>query len=210
MKHFAILISFAAALAVATAVSQRVQSQEAGAGAAEAAATPKPLSEVETTINQLVEVVQEFPGADQKVQRRQAMLKVIQPRFDFKEMSMRSLGDKWPTLTPEQQKEFVDAFSDLLAKTYLNRLERIEPGMVSYKGEKTRGNKAQVKTTVSYENDVFPLDYRLVYSDGQWKVYDVIIENIGLVQNYRHEFAGIIRKEKFDGLMRRLREKGKE
>jgi phospholipid transport system substrate-binding protein len=176
-------------------------------GVVAAQASIRPLGEVKATIDDLVKVVQQFSGGNQVAERRDHMLKIVRPRFDFREMSMRSLGEKWPTLSQQEQKEFTDVFSDLLASTYLKRIENIQAGMVQFKDENVRGSRAQVRTVVHYQDDVFPIEYRLLLEDGQWRVYDVIIENIGLVQNYRHEFAGIIRREKFTGLMQRLREK---
>ena len=79
--------------------------------------------------------------------------------------------------------------------------------MVEIKNTQVKDPKALVKTIVNYKGDTFPLDYRMLNRDGSWKVYDVVIENIGLVSNYRNEFAGIIRKKKFSGLMEMLKKK---
>ena len=122
-------------------------------------------------------------------------------------MSKRSLGPTWNLVTPAEQEEFVKVFSELLAKTYLARIEFIEPNTVKIESEQVTEPKALVKTMIHHKGDIFPLDYKLVNVDKVWRVYDVVIENIGLVANYRNEFAGIIRKEEFSGLMRRLKEK---
>jgi phospholipid transport system substrate-binding protein len=83
----------------------------------------------------------------------------------------------------------------------------LERNMVTIKDQKQRDNKAFVQTDVTYKGDTFGLDYKLIDRSGTWKVYDVIIENIGLVANYRNEFAGIMRKEKFSGLLSKLEKK---
>jgi phospholipid transport system substrate-binding protein len=171
--------------------------QTAGAGAA------GPRDTITRTIDQLVAIVEANPGDQNQEQRRKKMREAITPRFDFQEMAQLSLGPQWAKITPEERTEFVNIFSELLAKTYLNRIGSIQRGMV----KKLKEPKALVRTTVDYKGDVFPLDYKLINRDGSWKVYDVIIENIGLVVNYRNEFAGIIRKEQFSGLMQRLRDK---
>lgn len=165
------------------------------------------LKQVEQTVDEVIEVVKMYRDDKQLDQRRAKLREVINPRFDFEEMSKRSLGAYWKEISPEQQKEFVRVFSDLLARTYLSKIETVEEGMVKFDGEKLDPPRALVKTTIKYKGDNFPLDYKLLNSSGSWKVYDVVIENIGLVANYRNEFAGIIRKESFDGLMKRLREK---
>ncbi|RIL09909.1 MAG: organic solvent tolerance ABC transporter substrate-binding protein, partial [Proteobacteria bacterium] len=147
------------------------------------------------------------PALRQVKERREKLRAVIQPRFDFQEMSKRSLGPYWNEATPAQRTEFVDVFSELLARTYLGRIETVRTGMVKIDNEAVDFPKAVVKTTVTLKGDAFPIDYKLQSTDGNWRVYDVVIENIGLVANYRNEFAGIIRKEKISGLISRLKDK---
>lgn len=167
------------------------------------------MGEVRATLDEVIKIVTAYPTEKQLEQRRSKLREVINPRFNFEEMSKRSLGTYWKEINADQQKEFVQVFSDLLARTYLSKIETVQEGMVKFDSEKVDFPRALVKTVVKYKGDNFPLDYKLLNQEGNWKVYDVIIENIGLVANYRNEFAGIIRKESFDGLMKRLREKGK-
>lgn len=170
-----------------------------------------PKIEINGTINQIVDTVTKFPGDTGAKDRRDKLREIINPRFDFSRMAQLSLGANWNEITAEDQKEFTAVFSDLLAKTYLSKIETVKPGMVSVETETldSTGQKATVKTLVTNKGDVFPIDYKLLNNSGEWKVYDVVIENVGLVVNYRNEFAGIIRKEKFSGLMQRLRDKSK-
>ena len=174
-------------------------------------ATPGgPLEAIKATVDQVVAINESLPGDASLTQRREKLRAVITPRFDFDEMARRSLGTNWSAINADQQAEFVKVFSDLLAKTYLARVESAKTGMVKIENEKiTPGNPsvAVVKTQVMSKGDSFPIDYKLVDEHGTWKVYDVVIENIGLIVNYRNEFSGIIRKDKFDGLMARLRER---
>jgi phospholipid transport system substrate-binding protein len=175
--------------------------------AAAVAPAPSPKAEVEAVISEVVRIAQALPGDQNTTKRRAELREVINPRFDFEEMAKRSLGAEWRNCTPDQQKDFVDVFSGLLSRTYLSRIETVKPGMVTIDSEKLDGAKAVVRTTVNHKGDEFPIEYKLLNEAGTWRVYDVVIENIGLVANYRNEFAGIIRKEKFDGLMSRLRAK---
>ncbi len=171
------------------------------------AAANAPLAAVQQTVNTVIDIVESMPKEEQREARRTKLTAAIAPRFDFAEMSKRSLGTFWAECTPEQQREFVEVFSKLLSSTYISRIEAVKRDTVTYKGESIDPPKATVKTLVTNKGDSFPIDYRLMQISGDWKVYDVVIENVGLVANYRNEFAGIIRKEKFDGLMKRLREK---
>lgn len=171
------------------------------------AAPSDPKVMMEKTIEELVKIVESLPGDEQVEARRAKMREVLTERFDFEEMSKRSLGKYWKKYSEAQQGEFVKLFSDLLAKTYLDKLDAVEKDMVTFDSAKIKPPKALVRTTVKYKGDTFPLDYKMLDRGEQWRVYDVIIENIGLVSNYRNEFAGIIRKDKLDGLLTKLREK---
>lgn len=169
------------------------------------AETPKVL--MERTVHELLAVVKANPGDENRPYRHIEMRKIIEPRFDFQEMSRRSLGPYWNKIDAAQRTEFVSLFSELLARTYLNRIDNIDNSEVNVTGERVKAPKALVRTEVTFQGDEFPIDYRLVEKEAHWRVYDVIIENIGLVANYRNEFAGIIRREKFSGLIDRLRSK---
>lgn len=165
-----------------------------------------PLKEIEKTVDELVAVIQATTSVSAQI-RRDKLRTVINPLFDFEEMAKRSLGAHWKEITVEEQQEFVHVFSDLLARTYLTKIETLKPGMVKFDSERVESPRALVKTFVENNGDKFPLDYKLLDRSGSWKVYDVVIENIGLVANYRNEFAGVIRKETFAGLLKKLKEK---
>lgn len=169
--------------------------------------TPK--QSVEKTIDGIVKAVAESPGDEKTKERRSKLRDIINPRFDFDKMAQLSLGAAWKDINGDQQKEFTSTFSNLLAKTYLVKIETVKAGMVSIETESVdeTGQKATVKTLVKSKGDVFPIDYKLLNENGEWKVYDVVIENIGLIVNYRNEFSSIIRKDQFAGLMLKLKEK---
>jgi phospholipid transport system substrate-binding protein len=171
------------------------------------AAAPSPMQAVQKTIDEVLKVALTLKGDENKTKRREQLREIIAPRFDFSEMAKRSLGASWLKMSTTQQDEFVTVFSSLLGRTYLERVETIEEKMVTIDSENVSMPKALVKTSVHRKGDVFPLDYRLHFQDNQWKVYDVIIENIGLVSNYRNEFSGIIRKDGIDGLISKLKDK---
>lgn len=173
------------------------------------AESPSPKAEIQKTIDSIISTVQANPGDAGKGPRRQKLREIINPKFDFDEMSKRSLGSNWVDITPAEQKDFTTVFSELLARTYLSKIETVKPGMVKVESEQVDGTKAIVKTVVLSQGDTFPIDYKMMYRDNGWRVYDVVIENIGLVANYRNEFSGIIRKDKFSGLMEKLRAKVK-
>ena len=171
------------------------------------AGTPSPSAEMEKTVDSIISIANTYSSDDQKDIRRAKLRELINPKFNFAEMSKRSLGPNWKNLSKQEQSEFTEVFSELLARTYLSKIETVKPGMVEVKGEQVRIPRAIVKTVVTSKGDKFPINYKMALKDNAWQVYDVVIENIGLVANYRNEFSGIIRKEEFSGLMARLRKK---
>jgi phospholipid transport system substrate-binding protein len=171
------------------------------------AISSSPKDEMQVTIDAIIKIVEANPEESQRDLRRTKLRELINPKFNFAEMAKRSLGQNWNEIKPEEQQDFVTVFSELLARTYLSKIETVKTGMVQIDSENIVDQKAVVKTTVMNKGDKFPIDYKLLFSAGRWQVYDVVIENIGLVANYRNEFAGIIRKESFAGLMERLRKK---
>ncbi len=173
--------------------------------AAPVATSPK--AEMQKTIDDIIAIAEANQGDAAKTVRREKLRTLINPKFNFAEMAKRSLGPNWNEITPEEQKDFTTVFSELLARTYLSKIETVKPGMVKVESEQVDSTRAIVKTTVTSKGDTFPIDYKLSLSNNVWQVYDVVIENIGLVANYRNEFSGVIRKEKFDGLMTKLRKK---
>jgi len=171
----------------------------------------KPLSAAGITVKATVESVRKTVIDGQSLTAAvldKKLRDIIAPVFDFREMSRRCLGANWKKGTPDQRKEFIELFSDMLARNYLKKIrENAKDSEFSLLSEKTNGKKAKVRTNVTYDGQDVSIEYRLRNKKNAWRVYDVIIENIGLVSNYRSEFSGIVKNEKFDGLLRRLRAK---
>lgn len=207
LKNRIFPIAFVIVAAFTAATLPVVANADPAASSAATADATSAIDQVRNTIDQVVKIVESLPGESNLSARRKQLRTLLDTRFDFEEMSKRSLGTYWKERTPAEQQEFVSLFSDLLAKTYLVRIEEVKSGMVRIKGENTDGTRATVKTSVQSKGDTFPIDYKLINQKGNWRVYDVVIENIGLVSNYRNEFAGIIRKDGFAGLIQRLKDK---
>ncbi len=134
--------------------------------------------------------------------------RVIAPLFDFEEMSRRSLGAYWKKGSEAEQEEFVERFSDLLARTYLKRITQgVQLIEVVEITEKVEGDRATVNAKIAVKGIVISTEARMLLKSDGWKIYDVAVENIGLVSNYRNEFPAIVRKEGFRGLIDRLKKK---
>ncbi len=151
------------------------------------------------------------PGEVLKVQEhRDEILTIVYRYFDFEEMAKRALARHWKAQTPAKQQEFIDLFQHLLFNTYLDRVESYTCGKedVAYEGEKVDGDYAVVKTRLlGYQGAEIPVEYRMQLKNGQWKVYDVAVEGISFIGNYRSQFESILNRSSFDDLMKQLREK---
>lgn len=170
-----------------------------------------PAKTVSQAVDLIRKTVEEKKGTVSDKELDKELRDIMTPVFDFQEMSRRCLGINWKKGTPEERTEFIDLFSEMLATNYLKQIrENVEESNIKMLGESVRENKAIVRTSVSYEGTEASIDYRMRNKKGDWKVYDVIIENIGLVTNYRSEFSGIVRNEGFSGLLSRLKEKIKK
>lgn len=140
-------------------------------------------------------------------ERRRKLEKVIGARFDYEEMAKRSLGKRWRKLRDSEQQEFVRLFTALLVRSYASKIEGYSGEQVEYLNERTKGKYAEVKTKVISGKVEIPLDYRMLNRSNQWRVYDVVVDGVSLVRNYRGQFAKIIKASSYDDLVQTLREK---
>jgi phospholipid transport system substrate-binding protein len=168
---------------------------------------------VETQINKMLARMQEpsfkaLPRDGKLAEIR----KIINEIFDYQELSERTLGRDWKKFNPQQQTEFVDLFSKLLENVYADRIlaythEEIDYGKQSELAE----NRVEVESyIITTDNKKVPLFYRLTQKDGQWRVYDVVIEGVSMIKNYRGQFRQILSKQSPDNLLKTLREKVNE
>lgn len=170
-------------------------------------ASPAPEEQVKTTYAKVKQAVQSQQGKGETVVD-QNINNILKPMFNWKEMARSSLGTNWEKATPDEQHQYVDLFTDLLARTYLKRIKsNVLSSTLEIKETKVDGDKALVRTTVKADGETASIDYRLKNDRSKWQAYDVLIENVGLVSNYRTEFAGIIRKDGIKGLLEKLKNK---
>lgn len=127
--------------------------------------------------------------------------------FAFEELTKRSVGRPWLTMTAEQKEQFTKAYRRLLELTYLQRIRQYDNEKVEFTKERIKGNKAMVLTNIMAKDSVFSVNYRLIKLDGRWLVYDIIGENISLVKNYRQQFNEILQKGTVAELIERIEER---
>jgi phospholipid transport system substrate-binding protein len=141
-------------------------------------------------------------------ERRKMLRKIADERFDWEEMAKRSLSIYWAERTPEERKEFVSLFSDLLERSYMGKIEAYKNEKILYQGEKIEGDYATVDTVIVTEREVeVPISYRMRKKGDQWLIFDVSIEGVSLVNNYRNQFARILSSSSYSELIRRMKTK---
>ncbi len=171
-----------------------------------------PTAAVKQTIDQVLVVLNDQDLKDEsKIAERRAKLEdIIGKRFDYEEMAKRTLAKRWKSLDSDSKKEFVAVFQKFLANSYAGNVEGYSGEQVEYIKEREKGTFAEVQTKVVSPKVQIPLDYRLLKKNGTWRVYDVVVDGVSLMKNYRGQFARILKTSSFDDLLEKLRSKAKQ
>lgn len=169
---------------------------------------------IKKTVDDVIQIVsdKELKNKNNEQKRRTAIKKSISTIFDSQEMAKRSLGKHWKQRTPTEKNQFVELFSTLLENSYAGKIESYNNEKFVYIRENLDGDFAEVKSKViTPKNDEYTLDYRLMKKDnGRWMVYDVVIEGVSLVSNYRTQFNKIISTNGYPELVKKLQAKSNE
>jgi phospholipid transport system substrate-binding protein len=174
------------------------------------ASAGEPTEVIRQTTDQVLRILEDpkLQGPDKRTVRQGQLHKISAQTFDWQEMARRALAVHWRGRTPQQQQEFVGLFRDLVEGVYMNRLETAtqEKQDIQYVGEQVEGSRAAVKTIViTKRNQQIPIEYRLHKTDGRWLIYDVLVEGISLVNNYRSQFNQIISSSSYDALVEKMK-----
>ena len=172
-------------------------------------AAGSPMEAMRTTVRQALGVLQdqELKRPERKEERATRLKTIADARFDYQEMAKRTLGGQWNQLGEREQQEFVGLFTEFLTATYMEKIHDYAGEEVKFLNERLEGNYAEVRSLMVGKKTEIPLDYRLLRKDGEWKVYDVVVDGISLVRNYREQFIGILRSSSYEHLAHMLREK---
>lgn len=177
-----------------------------------AAQAMTPTETVRSRVDQALQSLSRTSGSGPEAaeQRRAAIRRAADSLFDFTEMSRRALGRHWADRTPAERDEFVRLFTDLMARSYIGKIDRYAGESIAYTGEHVDGDEASVQSqVVTAKGSQIPVEYRLHRANESWTAYDVFVENVSLIGTYRSQFDRIIKAESFADLLRRLREKGR-
>lgn len=173
----------------------------------------EPTEQLKQTVDKVINILKdkELKKPEKTKERRSAIRKIIDERFDFEEMAKRSLGIHWKNRTPEEKREFVPLFTDLLERSYIKKIEGYTDEKILYIGEQIEREYAVVKSKIITTKKLeIPIDYKLLNKNGTWEVYDIVIEGVSLVNNYRTQFNKIIRSDSYEVLVKRMRDKQEE
>jgi len=170
----------------------------------------EPTDQVRGAIDRVLEILKkkDLQAKERRTERRTLLREEISKAFDFDEMAKRSLGPAWRQRSPEERKEYVALFRQVLENSYLGKVEAYQGEKIRYvKDSVEEGRIATVETLIlTGKGQEIPLNYRMIKEKPGWRVYDVVIEEISLVNNYRSQFAGILQRSPFQDLLARLRE----
>lgn len=168
-----------------------------------------PTDELRPTLDGIVEIITnpEYTGAKNKELRRKKVMAVAKRGFDFATMSKLVLGKTYRKLDEQQREHFEELFTKLLENAYIGKLENYTNQVTKYVGEQIKGKKAEVRTQVENKGVTLPVNYIMLQNNSGWQVYDIKIEGVRLLRNYRAQFKSILRTDKFEGLVKILEKK---
>lgn len=172
-----------------------------------------PTEKVRETTDKIIAIVSDPALKDpaREKQRREGIRIAVDELCDWEEMSRRSLGKHWAQRSEQEKKEFVHLFGQLLERTYIDKVEGYSGEKVNYTGERIDGDYAEVDVRiVTKKNTEIAVVYKLRNRDRKWWVYDMVVEGVSLVNNYRTQFSDLLAKSSFDGVMKKLKEKVSE
>jgi phospholipid transport system substrate-binding protein len=168
-------------------------------------ALPSPQAQVKQMVDSVLEVLQD---AELSVDEKKNLISGRVQRFlNIDSMARRTLGQHWDDATIEQRQRFADLFIQVLEGTYLNRVESYSDGSVRYQMQRVKGDKAIIDTVILAGDVEIPVQYKMIYEDNRWQVFDLVIEGISLIRNYRSSYGEIIRREGYEGLFALMQEK---
>ena len=177
-----------------------------------AAESMEPLAAIKAPIDIVITILNDpqYQVAGAKSAQRDEIWKNVKPMFDFEEISRRAVARNWNDFTAAEKVAFTDVFAQFLGNTYIDKIQgEYHNEKIVYIGQDVRSEVyAEVKTHVVRETIEIPVNYRMRKNDdGQWHIYDIIVEGVSLVKNYRTQFASILRKKKPTQLIQQLNEK---
>lgn len=168
-------------------------------------ATPGPMDKVKLTVAEVLEILR-TPDLDRGA-KRQMLSTTIGNAFNFKSMAQRILAQKWKKTSPQEREQFIELLSQLLEQNYIGNLDNYSDEKVEFVKERIKKKNAAIDTLIMTKSKEIPVSYRLLLKNDEWKVYDVIIESVSFVNNYRNSYGQILKKDGMPGLLAKMENK---
>ena len=168
-------------------------------------ASISPTMRIQQTVNEVLQVLSNSELDTQ--QRRELVRNILRPRFDYRAMSQIILAQNWRKATPEQQDQFINLFRELIERTYFSAMDTYSGQKVSMGRERLDGKRAVVETYILASTKKVPVNYKLRLKNDDWFAYDVTIDGVSLVSNYRTSFRNLLREKGMEGLLEELQHK---
>jgi phospholipid transport system substrate-binding protein len=163
--------------------------------------------QLQGTMNRVIEVLRTIRGPEDIERNRNSLRQILLTRFDFAAMAQKSLGNRWKDLNGKEE-EFVSVFTDFVEHSYMSTLGSYRGEKVVYDRDRANGESAEVDTrVVGGQGNPIKIEYKLHLTDGQWMVYDAVIDDVSLVGNYRSQFARVLQTASLGELIQNLRGK---
>lgn len=167
-----------------------------------------PLSQIKETVDRIIAVLkdEQLAAPEMRAARRGKVEDLVDSVFDFQAMGKKTLSDTWETLALAEKKEFVELLARMVKQRYIGKIDSYAGQEVVFKRQRQKGELALVYSDLLDNNTEIPIDYKMVFNGDRWVVYDLRIENVSLVANYRSDFSRIINKDGVPALMKKMRE----
>jgi phospholipid transport system substrate-binding protein len=182
-------------------------------GGATAASAGAPTDQLKGATDRVLKLLQdpELKKPEKTTERRKQIRAVANEIFDWQETGKRALGRHWQTCKPQEREEFSPLFADLIERSYVGKIEAYSGEKIVYAGDTVEGDQATVRTKlITKSNTEIPIDYRMLKAGDRWRGYDVVIEGVSLVGNYRTQFNRIIQQSNCGELVKKLKTKQDE
>ncbi len=172
------------------------------------AATPDPTEQLKPVVDKVITLLKDRNFRQRSVvEQSEVIVKLVSERFDFHEMSKRVLGKQWRTLNSEQREQFVGLFTKLLQYVYIGQVDDYIYKKIKFSGQRIRRDRAEVKSLLIDGDKSIPVSYIMILRKDQWMAYDIVVEGVSLIMNYRNQIGTVLRDENFPGLIAMLKKK---
>ncbi|MBI4792354.1 MAG: ABC transporter substrate-binding protein [Deltaproteobacteria bacterium] len=173
-------------------------------------AAGEPIDQLRDAVDRIIAILRRDDPAELWVNKKEEIVAIVKSRFDADELAQRVLAQHWRSRSETEKKEFISLFSQVLETTYINKLKSYSDEEVLFTKQIVKGDRGMVYSQIVRNSQEIPIHYRLKNNKGDWRIYDIIIEGVSLVQNYRTQFDQILKQEEYAGLVRRMEEKIRE